>query len=136
MMPGCFSSSRSRLGPDLGLVRLLVSLSSYFVPPRIFEPVELLKVSVNGAALHGRAPQRGAWVGRAVQPERRIRPWIAQPAVNPSCAAGIGRWRGWRREISRGSGRLLGLQPFRAESQVPAPEGVLPLLIEHPGPYL
>lgn len=30
MMPGCFSSSRSRLGPDLGLIRLLLSLSSYF----------------------------------------------------------------------------------------------------------
>ena len=36
MMPGCFSSSRSRLAPDLGLMPLLVSLSSYFVPPRIF----------------------------------------------------------------------------------------------------
>jgi hypothetical protein len=34
MMPDCFSRSRSRLGPDLGLMRLLVSLSSYFAPPR------------------------------------------------------------------------------------------------------
>ena len=31
-MPGCFSSSRSRLGPDLGIMRLLVSLFSYFAP--------------------------------------------------------------------------------------------------------
>jgi hypothetical protein len=35
----------------------------------------------------------------------------------------------------RGSGRFLGLL-LRAESQVPAPEGVLPLFVEHPGPYL
>src|SRR5208282_6171338 len=47
MMPGCFSSSRSRLGPDLELMRLLISLSLYFAPPRIFEPMELVKVSIN-----------------------------------------------------------------------------------------
>jgi hypothetical protein len=29
MMPGCFRSSRSRLGPNLGLMRLLVAPSSY-----------------------------------------------------------------------------------------------------------
>jgi hypothetical protein len=37
---------------------------------------------------------------------------------------------------SRGSGRFLGWLPFRAESRVPAPEGVLPFVLEHPGPYL
>jgi hypothetical protein len=58
-MPGCFSSSRSRLGPELGLMRLLVSLSSYFAPSRIFESVELVKVSVNGT----RASWEGATVG-------------------------------------------------------------------------
>jgi hypothetical protein len=30
MMPGCCSSSRSRLGPDLGLMRFFVSLFSHY----------------------------------------------------------------------------------------------------------
>src|SRR5690242_21930835 len=36
----------------------------------------------------------------------------------------------------RGSSRFLGRLPFRAESRIPAPEGVLSLLVEVPGPYL
>ena len=36
----------------------------------------------------------------------------------------------------RGSGCFLDLLAFKAESRVPAPEGVLPLLVEHSGSYL
>src|SRR6516165_3732656 len=36
----------------------------------------------------------------------------------------------------RRSGCFLDLLPFRAEIQIPAPEGVLPLFVEHPGSYL
>jgi hypothetical protein len=44
-------------------MRLLVSLSSHFVPPRIFEPVEPVKVSVNGArtSWEGTTMPRGKW---------------------------------------------------------------------------
>jgi hypothetical protein len=76
------------------------------------------------------APQRGARVGRTVQPDRRIRPWIAQPAVTLLARPESADGGDGEREIP-GSGRLLGLQPIRAESRVPASEGVLPLLIEH-----
>jgi AAA domain len=53
-------------------MRLLVSLFSHFVPPRIFEPVELVNVSVNGAGAswEGTTKRRPAPVGRALQPER------------------------------------------------------------------
>ena len=37
---------------------------------------------------------------------------------------------------SGGSGRYLGWLPFRAESRIPAPEGVLPFFVEHSGSYL
>ena len=39
------------------------------------------------------------------------------------------------REILGGSNRFLGLRS-RAEVRIPAPEGVLPLLVEHAGSYL
>jgi tetratricopeptide (TPR) repeat protein len=39
------------------------------------------------------------------------------------------------REIPGGSRRFLGLS-LRAEIRIPAPEGVLPLFVEHPGSYL
>ena len=39
------------------------------------------------------------------------------------------------REIPGGSCRFLGLS-LRAEIRIPAPEGVLPLFVEHPGSYL
>jgi hypothetical protein len=37
-MPVCCSSSRSRLGPDLGLMRLLCIIFLAFCTARIFEP--------------------------------------------------------------------------------------------------
>ncbi len=40
-MPGCCSSSRSRWGPDLRLMRSLVSLFSYFAPREFFEKASL-----------------------------------------------------------------------------------------------
>src|SRR5258708_7590919 len=43
MMPGCCSSSRSRLGPDLGLMRLLCITFLAFCTARIFEPVYRLR---------------------------------------------------------------------------------------------
>jgi len=50
MMPGCRSSSRSRLGPDLGLMRLLVSLFSHSAPREIFEPVYRLRSDLSPVA--------------------------------------------------------------------------------------
>src|SRR5271165_7142102 len=46
-------------------------------------------------------------------------------------------WGGfqWRAGDSWGSSRFLGLRS-RAEVRIPAPEGVLPLLVEHAGSYL
>ncbi len=41
MMPGCLSSSRSRFGPDLGLMRLLVSLFPDFAPREFSNPWNL-----------------------------------------------------------------------------------------------
>jgi hypothetical protein len=48
------------------------------------------------------------------------------PVISPSGRAGD----------SGGAGRFLGRLPFRAESRLPAPEGVFPLFIEHPSPDL
>src|ERR1700680_997527 len=41
----------------------------------------------------------------------------------------------WRAGDSGGSCRFLGL-PLRAEIRIPAPEGILPLFVEHPSSYL
>src|ERR1700686_5289501 len=58
---------------------------------------------------------------------------VATDATDSLSAAGK-RWR-WRAGDSRGSSRFLGLRS-RAEIRIPAPEGVLPLLVEHAGSYL
>jgi hypothetical protein len=56
---------------------------------------------------------------------------------NPHCGRRIFTERlPGRAGDSGGSGRFPGWLPFRAESRVPAPEGVLPFFVEHPGPYL
>ena len=41
----------------------------------------------------------------------------------------------WRAGDSGGSRRFLGL-PLRTEIRIPAPEGILPLFVEHPSSYL
>src|SRR5580692_9803535 len=56
--------------------------------------------------------------------------------VKAPWARGLQAWSRTRRAgDSRGSSRFLGLRS-RAEIRIPAPEGVLPLLVEHAGSYL
>jgi hypothetical protein len=50
MMPGRCSSSRSRLGPDLGLMRLLCITFLAFCTARIFEPVYRLRSELSPMA--------------------------------------------------------------------------------------
>ena len=52
-----------------------------------------------------------------------------------NCLCPVERERLYRAGDSGGSSRFLGL-PLRAEIRIPAPEGVLPLFVEHTGSYL